>query len=81
MQGYLNAVNVAATNCGARGSRLELVRNRMMDQKATFEDLKSENEDIDISTTAVQLQSAELTYEASLMATSKIMKTNLMQYI
>ena len=81
MQGYLNAVNVAATNCGARGSRLDLVRNRMMDQKATFEDLKSENEDIDISTTAVQLQSAELTYEASLMATSKIMKTNLMQYI
>ena len=52
-----------------------------MDQKTTFEELKSTNEDVDIAETAVKLQSAEMTYNASLMATSKIMKTSLMDYI
>lgn len=81
MQSYLDQVNVASTDCGARASRLELVENRTMTQKSTFEELKSSNEDTDLSTTAVQLKSAELTYEAALQATAKIMKTNLMQYI
>jgi len=81
MQGYLDQVNVAATDCGSRGSRLELIQTRMTAQKSTFKTLQSDNEDVDLSETAVQLQSAELAYEASLQATAKIMKTNLMQYI
>ncbi len=81
IQGYLDQVNVATTNSGARAARLDLVKSRMMDQKTTFEELKSTNEDVDIAETAVKLQSAEMTYNASLMATSKIMKTSLMDYI
>ena len=42
---------------------------------------QSSNEDVDVRELAVQLKSSELTYEASLMATSKIMQTNLMNYI
>ena len=81
IQNYLDKVNVATTNSGARAARLDLVKSRMMDQKTTFEELKSTNEDVDIAETAVKLQSAEMTYNASLMATSKIMKTSLMDYI
>ncbi len=81
IQNYLDQVNVATTNSGARAARLDLVKSRMMDQKTTFEELKSTNEDVDIAETAVKLQSAEMTYNASLMATSKIMKTSLMDYI
>lgn len=81
MQGFLNEVNIAATNCGARGSRLELVSSRLSSQKATFETLKSENEDVDLSEAVVQLTSAEMTYEAALKATGKIMQVNLMDFI
>lgn len=80
-QAYIDKTNVAITNNGTRGSRLELISDRLMNQKATFKDLQSSNEDVDVSELAVQLKSSELTYEASLMATSKIMQTNLMNYI
>ena len=80
-QQYTDATNVAVTNNGTRGSRLELIKDRLMNQKATFKDLQSNNEDIDVTEVAVQLKSSELTYEAALMATSKIMQTNLMNYI
>lgn len=81
MQGFLNEVNLAVTGCGARGSRLDLVSNRLSSQKSTFEILKSENEDVDLSEAVVQLTSAENTYEAALKATGKIMQVNLMDFI
>lgn len=80
-QAYLDMTNVAVTNNGTRSSRLSLISNRLTEQKTTFETLKSENEDADIAEVAVELTSAELTYESSLMATSKIMQTTLMNYI
>ena len=80
-QSYIDDTNVAVTNNGTRGSRLDLITSRLMNQKATFKDLQSNNEDVDMSEVAVQLKSSELTYEAALMATSKIMQTNLMHYI
>lgn len=80
-QKYIDDKNVAVTNNGTRGSRLDLITSRLMNQKATFKDLQSNNEDADVSELAVQLKSSELTYEAALMATSKIMQTNLMNYI
>lgn len=81
MKGFLQEVNVAVTACGARGSRLDLVSSRLSSQKTTFETLKSENEDVDLSEAVVQLTSAEMTYEAALKATGKIMQVNLMDFI
>lgn len=80
-QGYLNESNLCITNCGTRDSKLSLIKNRMQNQKTTFETLKSENEDVDITEVAIQLSSAELTYEAALMATGKIAQTSLLNYI
>lgn len=81
MQSYLDMTNIAVTDNGTRSSRLDLISNRLMDQKTTFQTLQSENEDIDISEVVIQLTSTELTYEAALMATGKIMQTSLMNYI
>ena len=81
MQTHLDDTNIAVTDNGTRSSRLELVSNRLMEQKTTFQTLQSENEDVDITETAIQLTSTELTYEAALMATGKIMQTSLMNYI
>lgn len=80
-QGYLDDANLCITNCGTRSSKLELIKNRMQNQKTTFETLKSENEDIDIAEIAIQLTSAELTYEAALMASGKVMQTSLLNFI
>lgn len=80
-QGYLDDANLSITNCGTRGSKLELIKNRMQNQKTTFETLKSENEDIDITEVIINLTSAGMTYEAALMATGKVAQTTLLNYI
>lgn len=80
-QKYLDDASLSITNCGNRSKKLELIENRMQSQKTTFETLKSENEDVDIAETAIQLTSAQLTYEAALMATGKVSQNSLLQYI
>lgn len=80
-QGYLDDSNLCITNCGTRSSKLSLIKNRMQNQKTNFETLKSENEDADITEVAIYLNSAELTYEAALMATGKVMQTSLLNFI
>lgn len=80
-QNYSDENNIAITNNATRGSRLDLITTRLLNQKATFKDLQTDNEGIDITQVAVELSSSELTYQAALMATGKIMQTNLMNYI
>lgn len=72
---------MAITDNGTREARLDLISNRLMDQQTTFKTLQSENEDADIAEVATLLTSAELTYNAALMATGKIMQNSLMNYI
>ena len=80
-QSYIDDANVADTNNASRGSRLTLISKRLMNQQATFKDLQTDNESIDVTETAVQLTSSEMIYQAALLATSKIMSTSLMNYI
>ncbi len=80
-QTYNDSCSVAITENGTRSTRLNLIKTRLMSQQSTFKELQQSNEGIDMSTVAVQLSSAELTYEASLKATSKIMQNSLMNYI
>ncbi|MDR0221334.1 MAG: hypothetical protein LBI54_08040 [Lachnospiraceae bacterium] len=81
MQDALNKINVAVTDSGTRSARLDLISNRLLSQKTTIEVLRSENEDADIAEVAIKLNSAELSYNAALMATGKIMQTSLLNYI
>ena len=81
MSNHLDRVNYATTNCGTREKKLELIENRLMSQKTSFEELQSENENIDISDAAIELQGANMAYEAALMATGKILQTSLVNYL
>ena len=80
-QQYSDDACVAMTDSATRRSRLELISTRLTNQKATFKELQQDNEGIDITEVAVELTASELTYNAALMATGKIMQTNLMNYI
>lgn len=80
-QKYMDDSRVAMTDNATRGSRLELIKTRLTNQQATYKELQEDNEGIDITEVAVELTSADLTYNAALMATGKIMQTNLMNYI
>lgn len=81
MQGYLDDVDEALTVVGNRSARLALINNRLTDQKETFDTLKSNNEDADETEVAVNLASAQVSYEAALMATSSMIQTTLLNYL
>ncbi len=80
-QDYLDTANTALTAVGNRSLRLELVENRLGAQKSGFEELTSQNEDADLAELAVELSSAQLTYDAALAATGKLMSTTLLNYL
>lgn len=81
MQGYLDQTNLAMTNVGSRSTRLAMVENRLKSQKASFQELQSDNEGADVTALAIQLKSAQLSYDAALMATGKIIQNSLMNFI
>ncbi len=80
-QKYMDDSRVAMTDNATRRSRLDLIADRLTNQKTTFKELQQDNEGIDITQVAVELTASELTYNAALMATGKIMQTNLMNFI
>lgn len=80
-QKYMDNSRVAMTDNATRRSRLELVQSRLTNQQSTFKELQQDNEGIDITEVAIEMTSADMVYNAALMATGKIMKTNLMNYI
>jgi flagellar hook-associated protein 3 FlgL len=78
---YAERTQLAETNCGSRGTRLTLIKNRLGVQQTSFEELVSENEDADYTDLAIQLNSIELTYQAALSSISYVMQTTLLDFI
>ena len=65
----------------AKGQSLDLTKNRMANQQTTMEELKSTNEDRDLSEIIIDYTSAYTAYRASLQAAAKINQTTLLNYI
>ncbi|MDE7323813.1 MAG: hypothetical protein K2N73_14070 [Lachnospiraceae bacterium] len=79
--GYFERAQLAETDCGARGSRLDLIQNRLEMQQTNFGELVSENEDADYTDLVIQLKSIGMTYEAALSSISYVMQTSLLNFI
>ena len=78
---YMDTLNRAITEVGARGEQLTMTETRIGNQQLTVEDLKSTNEDEEISNIIINYTAAYNAYQASLMAASKIEKQTLLDYI
>jgi len=78
---YLSNINLAITDSGSRGERLNLTKNRMANQQTTFTELQSSNDDAEISDITIDYTSAYTAYQASLQAAGKISDMSLLDYI
>ena len=78
---YQNSVNLAITDVGSRGDQLSLAENRISNQKTTFTQLKSSNEDEELSDVTIDYTSAYSAYQASLQAAGKIDDMSLLDYL
>ena len=77
---YENVINVIS-NIGAKATRLETKESVINDFEVTFEEQKSNLEDVDLAEAATDLALRQTAYEAVLSATSKIISLSLVDYI
>ncbi len=66
---------------GARVNRLELHENRMKDEQVSLKSLLSKREDADLAELAIDLQTQENVYNASLAAGAKIIMPSLLDFL
>lgn len=81
MQGYKQTISLANADVGNRLIRLELTESRLTEQYTNVTESKSTNEDIDLEEVVVSYTSAQLVYNASLQAASKIVQQTLLDFL
>lgn len=81
MQNHQENIDIEMADIGNRMKRLELTKTRLKSQHTNFTDLKSSNEDIDLEEVVINYSSAELVYNASLTAGSKVVRQTLLDFI
>jgi flagellin-like hook-associated protein FlgL len=69
------------TILGSRMNRLELIEERLEQDRLSYTRLMSENENVDYMEVIMRLNSAEAVYQASLMAGANIMQLTLADFI
>ena len=79
--GYMKDVNLAITDVGSTESRISLIKTRIENQQSTIEELKSSNEDRDISDIIIDYYAMYNAYQSSLTAASKIGERSLLDYL
>ena len=80
-QKYKNNITLAKTDLGSREDRLLLTETRVSEQQSTFEQLKTRNEDKELSDIIIEYTAAYTAYQASLQATSKANGQTLLNYL
>lgn len=81
MQNHQESIDIALADIGNRMVRLNLTKSRLQDQKTNFTDLKSANEDVELEEVVINYASAQLVYNASLTAASKVVRQTLLDFI
>ena len=79
--GYMENVNIAIIDVGSKQNSLSLTKVRVENQQMTIEELKSNNEDRDISDIIIDYYASYNAYTSSLTAAGKLNESNLLKYI
>jgi flagellar hook-associated protein 3 FlgL len=66
---------------GARINRLDLTENRMLNDVTNFTRLMSENENVDMTETIMNLKNEENVYRASLAGGARIIMPSLVDFL
>lgn len=80
-QDYKETVELAKTDVGSRGNRLQLIKSRMTTQQSTIKTLISKNEDREMSDVLIDYKAAYTAYESALSAASKANSTSLLDFL
>lgn len=78
---FLNKVLNARADVGAKVNRMELIKNRIIDDRINFKSLQSQIEDADMGEVMMQLMNEENVYRSALSVGAKIIQPSLLDYL
>lgn len=78
---HINTVVDEQAAIGSKVNRLDLTLKRLDDDEINFTELKSLNEDVDMTEAFMKLKSQELIYNASLQSSMTVMQRSLMDFL
>ncbi len=81
LDGATNQVLRFRSELGGRGSRLELVINRLESDSISITELLSKTEDVDLAEALMRCAEHEVVYQAALAAAAKSVQAGLLQYL
>ncbi len=79
--GYLNDIAMGLTKLGCKMDQLEMTEKRMSEQQESVEELKSKNDNLDLSEIILNYTAAYTAYQSSLTAAGKLGQQTLLNYI
>ena len=77
----INQVLKFRAELGGRGSRLELVINRLESDSVSITELLSKTEDVDLADAIMRLAEQDVVYQAALAAAARSVQAGLLQYL
>lgn len=77
----LGTVSEMTASLGSRQKRLEYTESRLSDDKTNLTELLSKTEDVDLEDTYVQFNAQYAIYQSALQATSKVIMSNLGDFL
>lgn len=80
-QMYQDNVEVQRTDLGNRSARLTMIKERTSQQLTTFNELLTENEDVELSDVILNSTAAQFAYQLSLQAVGSISQLSLLNYL
>ena len=80
-QSAKDELNVALADHGSRYNRMSMTKSKLEQQQNDTKEAKSDNEDADLGEAYVNFSEADLLYQATLNATSKILGQSLLNFI
>lgn len=78
---HINQLLAVRADIGARGTRLELVNNKIAENSVTFTRLLSDSQDADMSEVIMYLKNAENVYKAALAVGGRIIQQTLVDFL
>ena len=78
---YINVNLTARADIGAKMNRMELVQNRIADDKINYSKLRSQLEDADMGEVIMQLMNEENVYRASLSVGARVIQPTLLDFL
>lgn len=78
---YLNNLLNVRSEVGAKVNRMELVHNRILDDKINFRTLQSQLEDADMGEVLMELMNEENVYRASLSVGARVIQPSLLDFL